>query len=57
MNWNILVISGKNTNKYFVCTGEGMRKKNLYNLTYNLIYFYKKNIKNISKKGNSPVLY
>jgi len=23
MNWNILVISGKNTNKYFVCTGEG----------------------------------
>jgi len=25
MNWNILVVSGKNTNKYFVCTGEGMR--------------------------------
>jgi len=32
MNWNILVISGINTNKYFVCTGEG--KRNNYNLNY-----------------------
>jgi len=27
MKWNILVIRGKNTKKYSVSTGEGMRKK------------------------------
>jgi len=27
IKWNILVIRGKKTNKYFVSTGEGMRKK------------------------------
>jgi len=26
MKWNILVISGKETNKYFVSTGEGIQK-------------------------------
>jgi len=26
MKWNISVIRGKKTNKYFVSTGEGMRK-------------------------------
>jgi len=25
MKWNILVIRGKKTNKYYVSTGEGMR--------------------------------
>jgi len=26
MKWNISVIRGKNTKKYFVSTGEGLRK-------------------------------
>lgn len=34
MNWNILVISGKNTKKYFVSTGEGtwIKAYKLYNI-------------------------
>jgi hypothetical protein len=38
MNWNILVISGINTNKYFVCTGEG--KRNNYNINYKALNLY-----------------
>jgi len=33
MKWNISVIRGKKTNKYFVSTGEGIQKiKNFYRL-------------------------
>jgi len=32
MKWNISVIRGKKTNKYFVSTGEGIQKKlNIFN--------------------------
>lgn len=60
MKWNISVIRGKNTKKYFVSTGEGMRiiKKYKY-----FIFFrpkkYKKKLKKIfsmAEEGIRPVL-
>jgi hypothetical protein len=44
MKWNISVIRGKNTKKYFVSTGEGLRK--------NKLIFRPKNI-NKNKKYHS----
>jgi hypothetical protein len=41
MKWNISVISGKETNKYFVSTGEGMqinRKKFLKSKIFYEVY-------------------
>jgi len=35
VKWNISVTGGKETNKYFVSTGEGKwKKKNIYSLGY-----------------------
>jgi len=39
MKWNISVIRGKNTNKYFVSTGEGIRKIKDLNSLDQKLYF------------------
>jgi len=41
MKWNISVIRGKNTKKYFVSTGEGLRK-NKVNLDQKILNNNKK---------------
>jgi hypothetical protein len=59
MKWNISVIRGKNTNKYFVSTGEGMRKIKKIKKFFRPKK-YKKRIKkilSITTEGISPVLF
>jgi len=57
MKWNISVISGKETKKYFVSTGEGMQiKKFLKILSLKIFLIYEKITLCKTKEGNSPVL-
>jgi len=59
MKWNISVIRGKNTNKYFVSTGEGMRKIKKLKDFLDLKNIKKriKKILSITTEGISPVLF
>jgi len=56
MKWNISLIRGKKTNKYFVSTGEGMRIKKMMNLWSIKYKKYVKILFSNSTEGFSPVL-
>jgi len=50
MKWNISVISGKETNKYFVSTGEGMQINRKKFLKPKIFYEVYKNLYNVRPK-------
>lgn len=57
MKWNISVIRGKNTNKYFVSTGEGMRiNKNFYIFRPKKYKLIIRKLLSIITEGYNPVL-
>jgi len=57
MKWNILVIRGIKTKKYFVSTGEGMQKsRKIISWAKFILIFYEKTMSYETKEGDSPVL-